>query len=73
MRDWLALETGYPPADTLVLLCETHYAGLPYQSQVIEVGYWDAQRQVWRWRGGQLSGTVTHWQPLPEPPALRGG
>jgi hypothetical protein len=31
----------------------------------IHIGYYDGQ---WKWEGGAITGTVTHWMPLPLPP-----
>lgn len=35
----------------------------------IMIGWYDDYRKQWSWECGKISGTVTHWQLLPEIPA----
>jgi predicted amidophosphoribosyltransferase len=34
----------------------------------IHIGYYDNDRNEWRWEGGKINGVVTYWQKLPKFP-----
>jgi len=58
-------QTTPPPPDERLLIVVT----FPETPKKILIGYYDEYRQQWRWEAGAISGTVTHWQQLPDFPA----
>ena len=69
--EWISVEDRMPEIGAMVLLCGK------YENEVIiaycATGYFDGITYREHW-GADINGTaeVTHWQPLPEPPKVKG-
>jgi hypothetical protein len=60
---WIDVKTELPDADTIVLI----FTPSQDAAEPVWLGYYDDEVNQWRTPEGSLI-TVTHWQPLPEPP-----
>ena len=63
MGEWISVEKRTPPVGVDVLVID-EYGGI-YTGQYCDDGTWDLL--LASWEGGFTD--VTHWMPLPEPPA----
>ncbi len=59
--------TGDPPKMERLLVIVSYKDDYPNRTKM-HIAWYDTDRKEWRWEGGKINGTVTHWQRLPDYP-----
>jgi hypothetical protein len=67
--NWISVKDRLPNPSDFVIVCVLHPSGNGYSRVPVTARFEDNEWTAVNWMNGTVVDSVTHWMPLPNPPA----